>query len=390
MSIPVIDDLIKSYPAKPAHGLAGVAVMAVDKEGNAIYSNALGKRSLDPAKDEAITLDTVHWIASQTKLFTAVAVMQCVERGQIGLDDPVGKVCPELAEPMIIEGFEESGPPKMRKADKAITLRNLLSHTSGFAYPPIHHLLKGWFKAMGRSENFISLDIEDAKFPLVFEPGSRWLYGAGADWAGHVVERLNNCTLGEFMEENIFKPLGMTDTTFHPETRPDLMSRMVGTCNRMPDGTLINGVHPVPMPAPSDIGGTGCYSTCQDYSKLLTAILQDGGTILKKESIDEIFKPQLDRNAKEALATLRFFFPSARDDVEINFGLTMALNLNPMPGARAAGSGSWGGMPNLSWWVDRETGVAATIFQQVLPPKDKVSETFIMEFEVALYKHLRG
>ncbi|KAG8978858.1 hypothetical protein FRB94_012709 [Tulasnella sp. JGI-2019a] len=389
VSIPAIDDLINSYLTKPAHGLTGVAVMAVNKEGEAIYSNALGKRSLDPAKDEPMTLDTVHWIASQTKIITAVAVMQCVERGQIGLDDPVGRICPELAEPMIIEGLDEHGTPIMRKAEKALTLRNLLSHTSGFAYPHGNTLLEGWLKAMGRSNNHMTFNIEDFKLPLVFEPGSSWVYGVGTDWAGQVVERLNNCTLGEFME-NIWKPLGMTDTTFHPETRPDLMSRMVGTCNRMSDGTLVNGVHRVPMPTPSDIGGSGCYSTCQDFIKLLTAILQDGGAILKKESVDEIFKPQLDRNAKEALAALRSVYAGVPDEIEMNFGLTTALNLDPIPGVRAAGTGSWGGMPMLGWWVDRESGVAATIFQQVLPPQDKVSGTFMMEFEDALYRNMRG
>ncbi|KAG8878381.1 hypothetical protein FRB97_002544 [Tulasnella sp. 331] len=323
VSITAIDDLVKSYLAKPTNGLSGLAISAINKDGKLIYNKALGKRSLDPANEGVMTMDTVCRIgthiplplskglealkiffglkASQTKLMTAVAVMQCVGRGQIGLDDPVGKVCRELAEPMIVEAFEENGTPKMLRAESELTLR--------YSYPTLHPSLVRWMKATGNSGNFMSANIEeDARHPLVFEPGSSWMYGVGVDWAGQVVERLDDYTLAEFVEQNIFTPLGMVDTTFRPALRADLNSRTVGTCYQYPDGSLARGAHPLAVPAPSELGGSGCYSTCQDYIKFLTALLQNGGDILKKESVDEIFKPQLSDSANAALQSYKHLF----------------------------------------------------------------------------------
>ncbi|KAG8993882.1 hypothetical protein FRB94_010312 [Tulasnella sp. JGI-2019a] len=295
VSVPSIDDLVNSYISKSTDGLAGVAIMAIGKSNKIIYSGAFGKRTLDPAIDEAMTLDTVQWIASSTKLMTAVAVMQCVERGQIGLDDPVGNICPELAALEIIEGFSDDGTPKMGKAKKVITLRNLLSHTSGFSYHDVHPRLIQWIKSTGFAGQVVTGNIDAYKVPLVFEPGSDWSYGVGADWAGHIVERLNNCTLGEYMERNIWKPLGMNDTTFHPETRPDFGQRRAGLCIRTPNGALVPGpprVYPTAGSPASDLGGIGLDSTCLDHGKFISAVLCDGCGILKKESIDEIFRPQ--------------------------------------------------------------------------------------------------
>ncbi|KAG8993880.1 hypothetical protein FRB94_010310 [Tulasnella sp. JGI-2019a] len=371
-----IDALIQSYLDKPANELAGLVIMAVDKKGKFIYRNALGKRSVNPGKNEAMTMDTVHWIASQTKLMTAVAVMQCVERGQIGLDDPVGEVCPELAGRMIIEGFEDDGTPKMRNTKTKITLRykpsvsssilncpsicmsrlsSFSNHTSGFAYAALHPSLtptaiKKWIKATGFKPKLTTGHIDTCDFPLIFEPESRWMYGVGVDWAGQVVERLNNCTLEEYMAKHIFQPLDMTDTTFHPEYRPDFDSRMVDTCVRRPDGSLEPGKQLYARPAAQGLGGAGCYSTCPDYIKFLTAILQDGGAILKKESVDEIFKPQLTDSAQLSFNFLRKWFSWTPTSVEISFGLTVDINVDPIPGGRAAGSGNWGGLPMLAWW----------------------------------------
>lgn len=152
VSVPAIDYILETYTARLEHGLSSIAAIAVNAEGEIVYGGAFGRQSLDPSEDGSMRLDTVGWIgirlhyqsymlkpiqylthassslASCTKLMTAIAVMQCVERGQIGLDDDVGKVCPDLADPEVIDGFNEpDGSPIMRKASKPLTLRNLLS-----------------------------------------------------------------------------------------------------------------------------------------------------------------------------------------------------------------------------------------------------------------------
>ncbi|KAG8847529.1 hypothetical protein FRB96_001576 [Tulasnella sp. 330] len=396
VSIPTLDDLVKAYTSKPAHGLAGVAIIAVNKDNTVVYSGAFGKRSLDSAnaQGEKMTLDTVHWLASATKLMTAVAVMQCVERGQISLDETVGKICPELAELEILEGFEDDGSPKMRKAKNVPTLRMLLAHTAGFGYQDHHPILMQWAKKTGFPESLAYAQISAAKTPVMFEPGSDWAYGVGLDWAGQIVERLNNCSLGEYMEKNIWKPLGMLDTTFNPEKRTDLDPRQAGVWFRSSDGKLSNGPHrlyPIGGIVEDQLGGIGAYSTCADFSKLLSAILRDGDGILTKESVDEMFRPQY--TGKTTVlplykGLLHNFGRLSEDDVT-NFGLTLDINVKDIPGRRAAGSGSWGGALNLLFWVDRETGMAVTIFQQVIPPGDEIAVQFFEEFETALYQELR-
>jgi len=384
ISIPEIDALLKSYTDR-LNGLVGVAAIAVDKNGNTIYAGASGNTSVDPAKATPTTLDTIHWLASQTKLVAAIAAMQCVERGQIDLDDPVGTIVPELAELDVLEGFEDDGKPRLRKARTGITLRMLLAHTSGFAYAVRNPDLKKWEAHVGKAP--APGKIQDYIQPLAFEPGTSWAYGPGIDWAGQVIERLNKCTLEEFMENNIFMPLNMTSTTFHPEHRPEFNSRMADLTIRQADGTLQSSPQPYPNPAMHDLGGSGLYSTPNDYGKLLSALMQDGGKILKPESVEEIFKPQVN---EEIGVMNRVLWWSRHPELEVNFGLTASINIGTLEGMRGAGSGTWGGSTCKYWWVDRETGVAATIFEHMFPPNDEMTYEFFDEFERALYKHVRA
>src|SRR3979411_2059385 len=114
-----------------AREIPGVVAMAADSK-EVLYQGAYGKRDL--SKDDAMTMDSVFWIASMSKAITAAAGMQLVEQGRLSLDAPIGKVLPDLAAPQVLEGFDASGEPKLRPAKKAITLRQLMTHTAGFCY----------------------------------------------------------------------------------------------------------------------------------------------------------------------------------------------------------------------------------------------------------------
>ncbi|KDQ13505.1 hypothetical protein BOTBODRAFT_369468 [Botryobasidium botryosum FD-172 SS1] len=389
MSIPEIDDLLKSYTDKP-DGLLGLAVIAVDRDSRTVYSGTAGKTSTDPSTAVPMSIDnTVHWIASQTKLLTTIAVMQCVERGQIKLEDTISDILPEFAHPQILEGFDEQdgGKPKLRAATTPITLEMLLTHTSGLAADRSSPGIGQWMKATGF---VVTSKLQNWVLPLLFEPGTSWVYGIGIDWAGYIVERLNNCTLGTYMETHIFGPLGITSMTFRPADRPDLAARLAVVARRLPDGTLgPAGFGPMFNGRPEDdLGGAGLYCTAADYSKVLSAVLRGGAGILKPESVDEIFKPRLSKEVGAVHGQLDLVHTDS--DVELNFGLGVSIAMSTRPGRRAPGSISWGGLPCQKWWIDRETGIAATIFQQMFPPTDPLALEFAARFEEALYKHVRG
>ncbi|KAK3066060.1 hypothetical protein LTS18_002071, partial [Coniosporium uncinatum] len=190
-----------------------------------IYNKTFGYHSIAPDAP-AIDPNGTLWIASCTKLLSSICALQCVERGLIKLDEPVQRVLPELASPQIAsldtsgEIPGETGKVILTPAKKPITLRHLITHTSGIAYEWMNETLKAWredWKRNGGDE--AGLRKSTAKLysiPLIHEPGEGWAYGGGLDWAGVLVSRLSNdVTLEQYMQEHIFKPLGMESTTFH-------------------------------------------------------------------------------------------------------------------------------------------------------------------------------
>ena len=190
--------------------VAGIVALAADSQG-VVYEAAYGKRDL--AGSAGMTQDTVFWLLSMTKAITATACMQLVEQSKLSLDQPMSEVLPELAAPMVLEGFEASGKPKLRPAKRAITLRHLLTHTSGFTYSNWSDRIPQYEKATGM------VDIAESRngafaSPLEFDPGDRWQYGIGMDVVGKVVEAVSDQSLEIYFREHIFEPLGMVNTGF--------------------------------------------------------------------------------------------------------------------------------------------------------------------------------
>ncbi|OJD20710.1 hypothetical protein ACJ73_07955 [Blastomyces percursus] len=185
-----IDKIFEEYASKSTTTpFPAVTFRAVDKTGKVLYSSSHGNTKVE-GSGETVTEDTPFYTASMTKVFTAVAVMVAVERGLIALDDDVGKVVPELAELEILEGFEEDGKPIVRKATKKLTLRRLLTHSSGFAYHLTRENLQKWNAYQGRDTTKMDGSYEQYTQPLLFEPGENWAYGPGVDWAGRAVRTL--------------------------------------------------------------------------------------------------------------------------------------------------------------------------------------------------------
>ena len=190
--------------------VVGVVALAADSR-RVVYEAAYGKR--DVAGPASMTQDTVFWLLSMTKAITVTACMQLVEQGRLSLDQPMSQVLPELAAPMVLEGFDASGKPKLRPAKRAITLRHLLTHTSGFTYSNWSDGLSQYEKATGMPDIAESRNGAFAS-PLEFDPGERWQYGIGMDVVGKIVEAVSDKSLEIYFREHIFEPLAIANTGF--------------------------------------------------------------------------------------------------------------------------------------------------------------------------------
>src|ERR1700726_4884546 len=193
-----------------AKEIPGVVAMAATGN-DIIYQGAFGKRDL--AKDDAMTADSVFWIASMTKAITAAAGMQLVEQGKLSLDEPISKVLPDLAAPQVLEGFDDKGEPKLRPAKRPITLRMLLTHTAGFTYD-FWDADTARYNKYANVPGIISCKNAALKTPLAFDPGDRWEYGINIDFVGKAVEAVSGQNLAVYLREHLFQPLGMKDTSF--------------------------------------------------------------------------------------------------------------------------------------------------------------------------------
>ena len=170
--------------ATDARQVPGVVAMAAT-DNEIIYQGAFGKRDL--GKPEAMTLDSVFWIASMTKAITATAAMQLVEQGKLALDEPIGKILPDLAAPQVLDGFDAAGAPKLRHAKRPITLRQLMTHTAGFCYDIWNAHMLEYMEKTG-VPGITSCENKALTVPLFADPGERWEYGINIDFVGKAVE----------------------------------------------------------------------------------------------------------------------------------------------------------------------------------------------------------
>jgi CubicO group peptidase (beta-lactamase class C family) len=260
-----------------------------------------------------------------------------------------------------------------------------------------------WSAAIGRTDHALTWNVAGFACPLVYPPGQGWMYSSALDWAGFVLEQVTGKKLGAYMDEHIFTPLGMKNTTFWPHARADLKDRLAATPFR-PTNEEGGGEPLVPAPSPAPVehevesGGAGLYSTAADYVKFVAAIMRgDKVLFAKPETRELLFAPQLDdvqRTAmRDVVARLQSAMaPEFPPGLAIDFAFGGMLNMEDLPGRRRKGSVMWSGLANAHWWIDRETGVAGVFFTTVLrnPPGDPVVIRLYRELEEAVYADLVG
>jgi len=366
----------------------GVVASAATPE-RVIYEGAFGRRSL--AEQAPMDMRTVFRIASMTKAVTAAAAMQLVEEGRLALDQPAGEIVEGLAAPKVLEGFDAAGRPRLRPARGAVTLRNLLTHTSGFGYDVWNAELLRYHQETGlpapRTGKLAGLTA-----PLTFDPGTRWQYGIGIDWAGRMVEAVTAQDLETVFRERLFAPLKMPDTGF--VVHPDMLARFATVHARKPEGLRPLDL-PVNPPREFFAGGGGLHSTPRDYMRFLRMLLGggalDGVRVLRAETVALMAQNHMgDIDVEPMLSAVA----ASSNDVELfkgtrkKWGLSFLINTEAVPGGRSAGSLAWAGLNNTYYWLDPTRKVAGALFTQILPFGDPIVLNLLDDFERAVYRSL--
>lgn len=380
------ETLRKTSDAKEIPGVVAIAASGND----VLYQGAFGKRDL--SKPDAMTLDSVFWIASMTKAVTAAGAMQLVEQGKLSLDAPIGEVLPDLAAPQVLEGFDESGEPKLRPASKPITLRHLMTHTAGFAYNIWNGDCAQYLEKTG-TPNIFSCQNVALKTPIMSDPGTRWEYGINIDFVGKAVEAASGKRLDAYLRDHMFGPLGMNDTAF---TITDQMrQRLVATHARGEDGSLA----PIPFEIEQNpefhMGGGGLYSTAGDYIKFTQMILNkgrgNGNQVLKPETVALMGQNHIGDLTISKMTTVAPMYTNDVDlfpDIVKKWGLSFLINNAKTPEGRSAGSLAWAGLANTYFWIDPARDVCGVILMQVLPFVDAKCLEAFAGFERGVYAGL--
>jgi CubicO group peptidase (beta-lactamase class C family) len=381
-----IDQLLRQ--TTDAKEIPGVVAMAATGS-EVIYQGAFGKRDL--GKDDAMTTDSVFWIASMTKAITTAAGMQLVEQGKLSLDDPIGKLLPDLASPQVLEGFDASGAPKTRPAKGPITLRQLMTHTAGFAYDMWNGDMVKYLEKTG-TPGIISCLNTALKTPLMTDPGTRWEYGTNIDFVGKAVEAASGKKLDAYLRDNIFAPLGMNDTGF--KISDSMRKRLVGMSARAPEGL---GPFPFEMEQNPEfhMGGGGLYGTAADYIKFTQMVLNkgkgNGNQLLKPETVALMGQNNIGAIEVGKLSTA---LPPFTNDVDLfpgmvkKWGLSFLINTAKTPEGRSPNSLFWAGLANTYFWIDPARNVSGVILMQLLPFADRLCLEAFAGFERGVYAGL--
>ena len=363
----------------------GLVALVADRS-RVLYEGAFGRRNAaEPSPADAATL---FRIASMTKIVTAISFLRLLEQGLVELDTPVGDVLGEFDSLQVLDGFEGDRPILRAPASRA-TMRQLLTHTSGLAYDIWNARLRRYYEVTDAIR--LQTGARAAmSAPLVTDPGTHFNYGTSTDWIGLVVERLSGQPLEAYWRKQLFEPLGMHDTTPHPD--PERRARTAPVHAPGPDGAWVPTAIDFAQHPEFYAGGHCLYSTARDYLNIQQLLLNDGdspaGRILRAETVDAMFRNQM---GGLEVGTIISAIPEESADVPLpgrKWGLGLMLDPDGVPGGRSPGSGSWMGGFNTFFWVDRARGITAALYTQTIPFYDGPIADLARRFETAIYAAL--
>jgi methyl acetate hydrolase len=360
----------------------GVVVAVVGRDG-VLYHEAFG--TMNAAKQVPMAKDAIFNIASMTKPVTSVAIMMLVEEGRLSLDDDVSKYLPKFAKPLVLSTFNQADASyETRPAARPITIRHLLTHTSGIGYGFASPIVAALQQKTMQTE----LDL-----PLLFNPGESWAYGASTRVLGQVVEAISGLKLDAFLDSRILRPLGMSDTMY---AVPAGKYARVVTTHQRTDGGIVE--RPLAPTLPANVAGDGgLYSTAGDYSRFVQMLL-DGGQlgatrILKERTVRTMFQSHTGSVVVQPQPTTNpsLSKPFPRGAGEDTWGLGFQLS-NPKtrtPDTRSPGSGTWAGIFNTHFWVDPKKEIGVVVMMQLLPFYDDQAMNVLSGVEQRVYRNLK-
>ena len=372
-----------------------LAVGAITSSRETIYHGAFGER----ARGEPGSLDenSAFYVASMAKPITTAAAMKLVEEGRLSLDLPVSRWVLGVAQVKVFERFDDRGMPVYRNPVRAITPRDLMTHSAGFAHRVWSRELLHYEQHMserGVTHSGEGGDGVEWTVPLLFDPGLRWEYsGTAIDLLGRVIEEITGMSIGSYLRTAFFEPLGMVSTGW--ELSPSLLAHRVDSYRRRADGGFDVLEFQKPDGPVREYGAGGLYSSSADYLSFLRMLL-GGGTLnghrfLAPETIDEMAASRYRgatvgclRSTDGLIARDVEFFPGQRK----SWGLGFLKNEEQTATGRSAGSLSWFGALNTYFWVDRKRDVAGVFLTQLRPCGDERALSAFAGFESAFYGSL--
>ena len=343
------------------------AVAMVVRKGKIAYFETVGL--LDPKSGSPMTKDAIFRLYSMTKPFTSVATMMLVEDGRIRLTDPVGMYLPQLAKlEVLVQTTDSSGKPSFTTvpAQRPMQVYDLLRHTSGLVYgsfTPNARIKELYANANVNWQGVTAQEQLDSfsKVPLAHQPGAAWEYSMSTDIAGRVVEAVTGTSLSRFLDERIFKPLRMMDTTFVvPSQHAKRIAQPLATDKATGNPITLLDVTVAPK---NDAGGAGAAGTTIDYARFLQMLANggqlDGQRLLARTTVRQMTSDHLG-DIKPAMALLAPGYGFG-----LGFAVRRADGLNGAPGS--AGEFNWGGAGGTTFWVDPKEQLVAVLMTQAQP-----------------------
>ena len=358
-------------------------VAAVTNKDQILYLKAFGKR--DVARNIPMSTNTVFRIASMTKPVTSVGIMMLYEEGKLRLDDPAGNYLPAYKGREVIATFrEEDATYTTRPAHGEMTIRQLLTHTSGLSYPFTSPTILAIQTKTG----------EDPKMlPLLFDPGTKWNYSPATAVLGDILEKVSGQPLEDWDQARVFRPLGMADTTYAPN--PGKAARLATIHDRKSTGLVENPN--APKYTPDVRGDGGLVSTASDYTAFVQMLLNEGSwhgkRLLKPETVRLMTSNQIGSVVVDtmpaAIPSRSASFPFGAGKDKFGLGFQITVTEGAPRHERGAGSYTWGGINNTHFWVDPKNGIGVVILTQVLPFYNAISMDVVTRFDKLIYEHLQ-
>lgn len=384
-----LDGMTRHFQREVARGSTAGYVLLVARDGKLVHQSAIGERNVE--QHVPMTLETRFRLASMTKPVTSVAVLMLYEDGRLQLNDPVSRYLPEFAQPRVYTGIDGDGNVITEAARREITVRDLLTHSSGLGYGPgfdaKHPLAKLYGSVNFNSPGSLADKVNAlAALPLYFHPGEGWRYSYAHDVLGRLVEVVSGKPFPEFLAERLFVPLGMTATGFHvaEQDRPLLATMYThngAETGIQPSTRAWYGDAADASRAPS--GGGGLISTAGDYLRF-AQMLANGGTLEGRRYLAPTTVALMTQNAVPTPWLAQYWGPQWGG---YGYGLGVGIEVDPAhePYAGEPGDYSWGGVFDTHWLVSPKTGIVAVLLTQVDPLGTKVPQRTDVDFHNLLY-----